>query len=322
MNEISSQFTDIQTTIYSSTEQETLEKKVPSVSSPFMTDSIVSASPAKLEIKTDAIQNDVEMKKAPSFWEKASSYLSYAWSAIFGSNETVSQVNTKSQSEVKAAQIDQKARHKFNKELIDMQDRIAEISDQYNELLKDNPQNREVLLMKLLVLAIRNQLNIKEDLGALHLQKIERERKESLGLHDEHKKIMEELGKLTGTCKVYDTVEKAVKVVAGVLFCVALGVQIKGLDNNALNSYLGAIGQLTTLAKSGTTLLQAYTTGKSEDKQKELFLLNARKDISQERITEEFEKLGQTTSEISSIWRLLREIAEKQRNTSSQMFQE
>ncbi len=279
---------------------------------PFATDSLAPASIVDNEIKqqTDAVNH----KNNPGLFERMTSSLSSLWGYIFGDKINNEQVSQRVNSDVAITKQETKARQHFNKEVAEMYERILQINDQFGELLKDPSQNREALLLKVLITAVKNEIKIQQNQGGFQLHKLEDYKKETHALNNNQKKIEEELATLTKQSDFAGKIDKAMTVVAAVVAFAAIG-KLPG----DFHKYIPSFTTMTTLAKGGTTLLQGYTKGESEEKTKEAYLLNAEKELAKAGVDESGEKLHRTMQEISSIWSILKEIAELEKNTASEI---
>ncbi|HRD54849.1 MAG TPA: hypothetical protein PLC42_00460 [Parachlamydiaceae bacterium] len=284
------------------------------ITPPFATDSIAPASSMINGQQTLKIEG-ISPKDSKGFFEKIVLSISSFWSSLFKEKE---QFQPTSKSVLSIEDSNQKTRQHFHKEINEMYDRILEIDEHYKELLKENPRNREVLLMKLLSMAIRKQLNLKEEEGLFLVEKIEAKRKETLELDKDQKKIQEEAANLAQKSSLTNKLDAAFLAASAVIVLNALGfVKIASPD---LQNVLNHVSSLATFAKSGTLLLEGYKKGSLENKEKQAFLLSKQKDLVQDGIEANYEQLNQATEEISLMWRTLRELLEKEKQLSSEMI--
>lgn len=293
-----------------------------SVVSPFATDSIVSAT-----VATD------KTSKVASVRETLNSAVSWLCGLIYGQSSTIEQPNGRPILEAPKAQ-DEKSRQSFVKEITEMQKRIIDLDEEYKELLNGSSQNQEALLMKLLTLAIKNQLNIKEQGGLSSAKKVHTHTGEKQDLNKSHQKIKDELATAENRALWAGRANTAATVVAGALalalmssvvaapFVAALvpGLTAAGLQAMILTGGVAKFGAASAIVNAGTTLASGYVSGAAEIAKKEDILVQAQKDLAQDGIKIGYDDLKKSFQDVSAIWALLRETAERHNQASSAML--
>ena len=308
--------------VTSSPENPELITKNTSPITSFQQDTIASATVAKDEVQ-----------KNSSVRETLSSAVSWLWGLIYGQTPSSEQPNGRPVLEAPTIQ-DEKARQSCVKEISNMQKRILSLDDEYKELLNtNNPQNQEALLMKLLTMAIKNQLKLKEESGLLSTKKVESHKKDGQNLNKDHKAIREELETINYKKDRASTIDTAVGVTAGALFLATIGATalvpfvapIVGASampviNVVLAAASGKVGIALGVAKSGSVLLKGYTTGVSDEKKKESYLVQAQQELAKEGVKVGFDEMKKALQDVSAMWSLLRETADRQLQASSAML--
>jgi|GEM_PF-3491237 len=289
---------------------------------PFQVDTIVSAKVASEEIQ-----------KNSSVRETLSSAVSWLWGLIYGQTPSSEQPTGRPILEAPTIQ-DEKARQSFTKEISNMQKRILSLDDEYKELLNNkNPAGQEALLMKLLTMAIKNQLKLKEESGLLSTRKVESHKKDGQELNKDQKQIRDELSTINYKKDWAHTIDVAVGVTAGALFLATvaatavaavvapvLGASVMPVVNMVLAASAGKVSIALGVAKSGSTLLKGYTTGVSDEKKKESYLVQAQQELAKEGVKVGFDEMKKALEDVSTMWSLLRETAERQMQASSAML--
>lgn len=295
-----------------------LDQKAIVAVNPFEKDTIASLSTAKTEVS-----------KTASVRESLSSAVSWLWSLVYTQAPNTEQPNGRPILEAPTIQ-DEKARQSFSKQIFEMQKQIANLDDEYQELLKDNPKNQEALLAKLLTMAIKNQLKIKEEGGLLSTSQVNFHQKHVQSLNKDQKQIKAELERTDYHASLANTIDKAVGVTAGALMLATLAATaVIGVSAPFIPGVSAAVamqgvlsGQATFLAvaKSSSILLQGYTKGLSDEKTKDSYLVKAQQDLAKDGIKIGFDEMKKALDDVSSMWSLLRETAERQKQASSAML--
>lgn len=266
--------------------------------------------------------------------ESLNSAVSWLCGLIYGQSATLEQPNGRPILEAPRMQ-DEKARKSFVKEITEMQKRITSLDEEYKELLKGNPQNQEVLLMKLLTLAMKNQLNLKEQGSVSSIKKVEAHKAENQSLNKDQQKIKDELATAEQRALWAGRANTAVGVVAGALALAMLGAAVtaphiaifipglagQGLQMATLLMTGAAKAEVAcAIAKTGTTLISGYTEGVSETKKKESYLVQSQQELAKDGIKIGYDDLKKALQDISSMWALLRETADRQQEASTSML--
>lgn len=284
-----------------------------SIVHPFANDSISSLkTPPIKENEVDPL--DSHQTDSKGFFEKIALSISSFWGSLFKEKE---QFDGASKSLISMEDKTQKTRQHFHREVNEMYQRILEIDDDYKELLKDSSKNKEALLMKLLFVAMKNQLGLKDEQGFLIIEKIEAKRRDTLELNKSEKKIQEEMARLTTSSSLAGKIDAAFFAASAVVFLNALGFMG---NNPGIKKIIEHVQGLAIFAKSGNLLLDGYKKGSQAEKEKETYLLRVKKDLAQDGIQVSYEQLNQATEEISLMWQQLRELLNKEKETSSEML--
>ena len=206
--------------------------------------------------------------------------------------------------------------------MIAMQQQIQKLDEEYQELM-DKGQDANHILIKVLALLIKNQLKLKEEQSDLALRKVtshQKQVKESLEASD---KIKAEQVSLSRTEKIAKVTASVLGVAAGIavvttlavgagsalLSCMTLGVMNVGA---ATTGTLGTYGTAAlSVARGVTGLLSDYLTGKLDETQKRSLLEQAKKELEQDHINANMSDIKLAVQEISTIWAMLKEVAER-----------
>lgn len=296
-----------------------VQKNISAVN-PFATDTLVSAT-----IATD------KTSKVAGIRETLNSAVSWLCGLIYGQSSTLEQPNGRPILEAPKAQ-DEKSRQNFVKEITEMQKRIIDLDEEYKELLNGSSQNQEALLMKLLTLAIKNQLNIQEQGGLSSLKKVHTHTSEKQGLNKSHQKIKDELATAENRALWAGRANTAATVVAGALALALLGSAVvapviafvPGMGLAAAQGLLTAgvvkAQIVTALASAGTTVVSGALAGAAETAKKEDILVQAQKDLAQDGIKIGYNDLKKSFQDVSAMWALLRETAQRHNQASIAML--
>lgn len=267
-----------------------------------------------MNLKIDTIEKN---KESTSFFSRIAHGFSTLWNSIFGEKVQNEKTSYDLKTELSILKQDQKAKQHFNREMSEMYQRIMDINEQYGELLKENKENKEALIMNLLLLTVKNQMNLQENEGFVTMHRIESARGNLSHLSLSKIEVEEEMQKLTKRSDFMNAFDKAVTIVSAASMLVTFGVSFL---NPAVASLIPTIQQLTQGLKVGNYAINGFTRAELETRQKKQILLNALKEASQETINDGYERLNNTTETISNIWALLKEISDKQRATTSNIL--
>jgi hypothetical protein len=265
--------------------------------------------------------------------ESLSNAVTWLWGLIYGKSSNSDQPNGRPILEVPSIQ-DEKARKNFVKEITDMQKRMTELDEEYKEFLKSDPHNNEALLMKILTLAIKKQLQLKEEDGLLSTKKVHTHQKTVQGLNKDQMQIKDELSELDYRNQWAGTLDN---VVLGGSAVVALGTLllaggaaisapfIPGLTAAAVlhTVFAGSAasaGKVLAVAKTGTSALTNYTQHAADQKSKKSYEVENTVETESDRIKIETKNIGKAFKDVSEMWSLLRESAERQREASRGMI--
>lgn len=209
--------------------------------------------------------------------------------------------------------IDDAKRQAFIDDMLETQKRVEEVSDEYQQMLKEDPQRAESLLMKLMLLIIKANLKAKEDQGLVKGKKVELYQDTKLDLDKAHAKISRDLAEIDSRRQTAYRVHAAVSVVIGVAIVITFAAATAGTSLPATFKLLADTGLAT--AKAGTTIFKGFLDGKLEEKQKESFLANTKQELAQEGINITLDEIRRVLQDMNGLWSLLKDIANRQRES-------
>jgi hypothetical protein len=297
------------------------EKKIVPVN-PFIKDTIASAG---IESQKPGTISTVK--------ESLSNAVNWLWGLIYGPTPNSDQSNGRPILEVPNIQ-DERARKNFVKEITDMQKRMTDLEDEYREFLKADPQNNEALLIKLLTLAVKKQLQLKEEIGLLSTKKVQTHHKNVQALNKNQMQIKDELSQANNRNEWATTANNVVlggvAVVAVGTILLAAGAAlsapfIPGMTAAAVLQTVFAgstatAGKMLGVAKAGTTGFKNWTQNAADGKEKETYRVGNELDNESEKIKLETKMIEKTFKDVFEMWSLLRESAERQKETSQAML--
>lgn len=200
----------------------------------------------------------------------------------------------------------------FTEEMKKINQRIQDLNDEYEQLIKTNPNAAESTLMKLLTLLVKSQLKNKELSALFANEKVKSNQSSLKGVLDQTKINNEELAALNDKYKWVNRVNGVFSVLAPITAGIGIVVSVSTLGG-AIPIVIAAMGVITSLAQAGTTLFKGVTEDSLSAKQKESYLLNAQKELAKEGITVGVNEIDQAFKEIADYWANLKDIADKQR---------
>lgn len=278
---------------------------------PYYSDSLKSMQP-----EVSLANEKVDLKYSAKAVEEDRGTLGnfFAWikGLIWGedtTSDTPAGQTTKPDPIVRSAQ---KELHIFTEEMKKINHRIQELNEEYEQLMKTDPNKAESVLMKLLVMMIKSQLKNKELKSLYANEKIKGHQSNVTDILNQSKVNGDELAdlnsryKYAGYANVALTVLAGIGAVVGVVFAVATEGAGTPLAVMAINAVLN-------LAQGGGTLFKGVTEDALKAKEKEAYLLNAQKELAKEGISVSVNEIDQSFKEIASYWANLKDIADKQR---------
>lgn len=269
-----------------------------------------AANPVE-EMHKSLSQAVAETEKNAAIKNTLSNAISWVWSTLWG--QPSGKVDTTKPMIPAPEYVDEAKRQSFIDDMLETQQRVEEISEEYQQMVKEDPQRAESLLMKLMLLIIKANLKAKEEQGLIKGKKIELYQDTKLDLEKTHSKISTELAAIDSRRQTVHKVHAVVSVVVGVAVVITFAAATAGTALPATFTLLANTGLGT--AKAGATIFQGFLDGKLEEKQKESFLLNTKQELAQEGINVGLEEIRRVMQDMNSLWSLLKDIANRQRES-------
>lgn len=252
-----------------------------------------------------------ETEKSAAIKSTLSNAINWVWSTLWG--QPSGKTDTTKPMIPAPDYIDETKRQSFIEDMLETQKRIEEISEDYQQMVKEDPQRAESLLMKLMLLIIKANLKAKEDQGLVKGKKIELYQDTKLDLEKTHAKISRELAAIDSRRQTVHKVHAVVSLVVGAAVVITFAATTAGAALPTTFTVMANTGLGT--AKAGTILFQGFLDGKLEEKQKESFLVNAKQELAQEGINVGLDEIRRVMQDMNSLWSLLKDIANRQRES-------
>lgn len=282
-----------------------------------MISAVAKAANPMEEMQKALSQALVEAEKHSKVKDTLNTAINWVWNTLWG--KPSGKVDTSKPMIPAPEPIDERNRQFFIDDMLQTQERIQELNEEYLQMMKENPLRAESLLVKLMLIILKANLKSKEDQGLVKGKQVELYQDSKLDIEKLHNKASKEASQVDSRRELVQRINTAFSIVLGISTVVSIAMVTAGTALPATVTLITNTG-LSTL-KAGTTIFQGFLEGTLDEKKKESFLLNTKKELAQEGINVGLDEIRQVMQDMNNLWSLLKDLANRQREASRMIRQ-
>jgi hypothetical protein len=255
-------------------------------------------------------------------------YISSLWSMLWKPRDASKPINAPG---LAPEQIDEKTLKLFTDSLMEMHKRTQELDEEYKQFLKDDPAKAEAAIYKVLALLMKNQLQVNEEKALLTTRRVTETQKKAKQTNEDLFKLSEEKEWLSKNESRAKTAALFIGAAAGLAAFATLAIgacgtvlAVSSLGMVTMSPIItGITGTVTVglnVASGAALVLKEYLTGKVNSATRESIVLQLRKELESEGITQDVKKVKDALEDIANYWSLMKDVAENHNQASKHMM--